>query len=246
MTTEKMTIHKALCELKTLDARITKSIGETEYVFANKHSNDKVNGMTVAAYCDEIKSGYQRVTDLIKRRDAIKRAVVLSNAVTKVTVGGKEYTVAEAIEMKNHGIQMLQTLLKRLERDNRAARNEANQNNGEMLEIRADEYIKSLYGNTDMKNASEDIKKTRADFIAAQTFEIVDPIGIKAEMERLDLPLYTMESKDPLTDFDAVGFTLQYELSYTNILAMLDLAHIPFYAKDRDEHWPLLCLASYR
>lgn len=100
MTTEKMTIHKALCELKTLDARITKCIGETEYVFANKHSNDKVNGMTVAAYCDEIKSGYQRVTDLIKRRDAIKRAVVLSNAVTKVTVGGKEYTVAEAIEMK--------------------------------------------------------------------------------------------------------------------------------------------------
>lgn len=186
MTTEKMTIHKALCELKTLDARITKCIGETEYVFANKHSNDKVNGMTVAAYCDEIKSGYQRVTDLIKRRDAIKRAVVLSNAVTKVTVGGKEYTVAEAIEMKNHGIQMLQTLLKRLERDDRAARNEANQNNGEMLEMRADEYIKSLYGNTDMKNASEDIKKTRADFIAAQTFEIVDPIGIKAEMERLE------------------------------------------------------------
>ncbi len=44
-----------------------------------------------------------------------------------------------------------------------------------------------------------------------------------------------MESKDPLTDFDAVGFTLQYELSYTNILAMLDLAGIPFYSKDRDE-----------
>ena len=53
-------------------------------------------------------------------------------------------------------------------------------------------------------------------------------LDMKAEMERLDLPLYTMESKDPLTDFDAVGFTLQYELSYTNILAMLDLAHIPF------------------
>ena len=65
-------------------------------------------------------------------------------------------------------------------------------------------------------------------------------LDMKAEMERLDLPLYTMESKDPLTDFDAVGFTLQYELSYTNILAMLDLAHIPFYAKDRDEHWPLI------
>ena len=65
-------------------------------------------------------------------------------------------------------------------------------------------------------------------------------LDMKAEMERLGLPLYTMESKDPLTAFDAVGFTLQYELSYTNILAMLDLAGIPFYSKDRDEHWPLI------
>ena len=55
-------------------------------------------------------------------------------------------------------------------------------------------------------------------------------LDMKAEMERLGLPLYTMESKDPLTAFDAVGFTLQYELSYTNILAMLDLAGIPFYS----------------
>ena len=56
-------------------------------------------------------------------------------------------------------------------------------------------------------------------------------LDMKAEMERLGLPLYTMESKDPLTAFDAVGFTLQYELSYTNILAMLDLAGIPFYSR---------------
>ena len=65
-------------------------------------------------------------------------------------------------------------------------------------------------------------------------------LDMKAEMERLQLPLYTMESKDPLTAFDAVGFTLQYELSYTNILAMLDLAGIPFYSKDRDGRWPLI------
>ena len=65
-------------------------------------------------------------------------------------------------------------------------------------------------------------------------------LDMKAEMERLQLPLYTMESKDPLMAFDAVGFTLQYELSYTNILAMLDLAGIPFYSKDRDDRWPLI------
>ena len=65
-------------------------------------------------------------------------------------------------------------------------------------------------------------------------------LDMRAEMQRLGLPLYTLESKDPLTAFDAVGFTLQYELSYTNILAMLDMAGIPLYAADRDERWPLI------
>ena len=65
-------------------------------------------------------------------------------------------------------------------------------------------------------------------------------LDMKAEMERLNLPLYTMESKDPLTAFDAVGFTLQYELSYTNILAMLDLAGIPLHAAERTGLSPLV------
>ena len=65
-------------------------------------------------------------------------------------------------------------------------------------------------------------------------------LDMKAEMERLHIPLYALESKDPLTAFDIVGFTLQYELSYTTILAMLDLGGIPFYAKERDETWPLI------
>lgn len=186
MTSETMTIHKALCELKTLDARITKGIGECVFVFANKTSNTKVSGVPVSEYCEEIKSGYQRVADLLRRRDAIKAAVVQSNAETKVTIGGKEYTVAAAIEMKNNGIPLMQTLLKKMERDNRMARTEASKNNGDMLEARADEYVKSLYGSSDMKNASEEIKKVRSDFIAAQTFEIVDPLDIVTKMEQLE------------------------------------------------------------
>ena len=63
---------------------------------------------------------------------------------------------------------------------------------------------------------------------------------MKAEMERLDIPLYCLESKDPLTDFDIVGFSLEYELCYTNVLAMLRLSGIPLRAADRDEQWPLI------
>ena len=65
-------------------------------------------------------------------------------------------------------------------------------------------------------------------------------LDMKEQMERLNLPLYALESKDKLTDFDIVGFTLQYELSYTTILAMLDMAGIPLRSKDRDESWPLI------
>ena len=213
MTHEKMTVHKALCELKTLDARITKAIQGSTYVFANKHSNAKVSGKTISAYSDEVKSAYQSACDLIARRDAIKRAVTLSNATTKVTIGGQEYTIAEAIEMKNHGIPMQQKLLDKLVKDNRAARKQADENNGEYLEMRADEYVKSLYGNVDMKGASEEIKKVRADFIAAQMMELVDPIGISAEMKRLDETItgFTVEIDAALSVSNALTeITVEY------------------------------------
>ena len=65
-------------------------------------------------------------------------------------------------------------------------------------------------------------------------------VDMKREMEARNIPLYALESKDELRAFDVVGFTLQYELSYTNILAMLDLAHIPFYPSGRGEDMPIL------
>ncbi len=59
-------------------------------------------------------------------------------------------------------------------------------------------------------------------------------------MKTASLPLYALESRRPLAEFDIVGFTLQYELSYTNVLAMLDLAGIPLRSAQRDESWPLV------
>ena len=59
-------------------------------------------------------------------------------------------------------------------------------------------------------------------------------------LRKYDMPLFALESKSPLKDFDFIGFTLQYELCYTNILAMLDLAKIPFRSKDRKQGDPIL------
>lgn len=53
-------------------------------------------------------------------------------------------------------------------------------------------------------------------------------------------PLQSLESSRPLRDFDVIGITLPYELCTTNILTILDLAQIPFYARERDDSYPLL------
>lgn len=59
-------------------------------------------------------------------------------------------------------------------------------------------------------------------------------------MRKEGYPLFSLETKTPVIDFDMVGFTLQYEMSFTNILNMLDLAGIPIFAKDRGEDMPLI------
>lgn len=59
-------------------------------------------------------------------------------------------------------------------------------------------------------------------------------------MREASIPLYGLESKDSLIDFDILGFTLQYEMSYTNILNMLDLSGIPVRASQRGEEFPLV------
>ena len=58
---------------------------------------------------------------------------------------------------------------------------------------------------------------------------------MEKEMRERNIPLYALESGDPITNFDFIGFTLQYELSYTNVLNMLKLADIPIKSKDRTE-----------
>ena len=59
-------------------------------------------------------------------------------------------------------------------------------------------------------------------------------------MRRLGLPLFSIESRTPLCEFDLIGFTLQYELSFTNVLNMLDLGGVPILAADRLEGSPLV------
>lgn len=59
-------------------------------------------------------------------------------------------------------------------------------------------------------------------------------------MRKNNIPLFALESRDPIKDFDFIGFTLQYEMSYTNMLNMLDLAGVPLRSADRKDLSPLV------
>ena len=190
MTTEKMTIHKALAELKTMDDRIAKAIRDNTYVLAVKHSAEKINGKTVANFKEDMRSGYQKVTDLIARRDAMKRAVVLSNATTKVKVGDTEYTVAEAIEMKNHGMEFRSALLRQMNAAYVTAQNELARNGGEALEKKAEQYVLAVIAaqpkDSKMSVDSEAMKALRKTYIENNTYDLVDPMDIAKVIEALD------------------------------------------------------------
>ena len=65
-------------------------------------------------------------------------------------------------------------------------------------------------------------------------------VDMEQQLRENNVPLFTLESKTPLSEFDIVAFSLQYELSYTNVLNMLNLAGIPLFAKDRNEDHPII------
>jgi hypothetical protein len=59
-------------------------------------------------------------------------------------------------------------------------------------------------------------------------------------MRERNIPLFALESQDPIKNFDFLGITLQYEMCYTNILQVLELSQIPIYAKDRTDQDPIV------
>ena len=65
-------------------------------------------------------------------------------------------------------------------------------------------------------------------------------IDLDKIMREQNIPLFALESQDPIKEFDFLGITIQYEMCYTNILQVLDLSQIPLYAKDRTKAHPIV------
>lgn len=190
MTTKQITIHAALGELKKLGQRIDKSIYGSDFIGTMKLSADKVNNtvMTKDDFTISCASNYQSITDLIALRDKIKSAIVLSNATTKLTVGEKEMTVAEAIEYKT-SIEFKKDLLHRMKTQYREAVALVNRYN-ERVEENLDAQVSNLAGKDSNKaNLSGYMEEYRKQ----NSWTVVDPLNLKAKIDVLE---------EEITDFE--------------------------------------------
>lgn len=189
---KKLSIHRALTELKMLNHRIEAATNEVSAVLANRKSNSKINGVEIQEYEKQMQSSYDKVVSLIDYRNRIKSLVVESNAKTKVTVGKEEMTVAEAIERKQ-SIQFEKKLLGVMQHQYRSAINMVAKEN-DALPAKLETYLINILGNKD-KQSPEEVKLHTETFMKRNEYELIDPMNVKKKMEALNSRIEEFESE---------------------------------------------------
>ena len=181
----KISITEALNELKLYDSKIMKAIANAKLASAAKKSSDKVGVVTKEDFEERAKASYQSVTDLIANRNALKSAIVKSNAVTEVTINGKTMTVAEAIERKN-SIDYDVTLLNEMKKQYVTATDTVNKEN-KKVDNKVDELLSTLIGkDSDKKISKEDQEAIEKPYREKNEYEFIDPISIYDKMLKLE------------------------------------------------------------
>lgn len=181
----KISITEALNELKLYDSKIRKAIANATFCGSAKKSADKVGVVKKEEFDERAKASYQSVTDLIANRNALKSAIVKSNAETMITVDGKIMTRAEGIERKN-SIEYEEDLLIEMKKQYVTATASVEKEN-KKVDSKVDELIATLVGKDSTKQLSPDdqaaVEKPYRD---KNEFEFIDPIGIFDKMIALE------------------------------------------------------------
>ena len=192
-----MSITQALAELKLLDKRIQKSLDHVTWAQVKTKSHP----VDTEKFSKSVQAEYQSFIDLVKRRDAIKRAVVTSNATTRVKVADWEGTVAEAIEYKT-SILYKRRLLDILRMQLLTAKDQF-QEQQEAVDARLEKLLHSELGK-DVKTSPETITALTNTFRENNKVELVDP---------LDLAVRTQALEDEIESFET---NVDWVLSETN------------------------------
>ena len=204
---ERITVTRALAELKLLDSRINNAIMSAKFVDGYKKKDGKTSMMKTPDEAEKgILADYQSITDLISRRTKIKSAVLVSNATTKVTIKGVEYSVVEAIDKKN-SIVYSKNLLTKM-RHQYANMLTLSQNAQVSLEKQVSEMLTANLSSAS-KNTKEDYDIIAKPLIEANQINLIDPLNLKEKIEELENDITGFESE--------VDFTLSESNAKTEI-----------------------------
>lgn len=189
---EKMLVTQGLNELKTLDSRINRAIRNSSFVASAKTSEKKVTPyITKEDFIKEAKSAIDSIGDLIKRREAIKNAIVESNAKTHIEICGETYSVAKVIDMKN-SISYKKFLLNTMKQQLADSQLEVERHNRAM-EQKIDNLVATVYGK-ETKGKTEDYDSIVIPYREREEYSLVDPIGIVDKIDELEKFIEEFES----------------------------------------------------
>jgi hypothetical protein len=196
-----MSITRALAELKLLNSRIEASVSQ-KFIIGHKKSAKKVDNINTAEeFSQKAKANYQRVVDLIDRRKKIKSAIVASNAVTKLKVGDKEMTVAEAIERKE-SIKYDQMLLNSMQSQFNSTMGQIIVQN-DAVQRNLDSIILTTYGKETNKDTKKDeIAVISNGYLEQNQYVALDALKLsdKIEVLKRDIEDFTMNCDFSLSE----------------------------------------------
>ena len=213
MTTEKMTIVSALSELKVLNSRISEEIATATFCDVNKHVMRTLKGKGLNDARAEMQGSYDKITALINRNNAIKKAVTKANAETYVKIGDEQMTIAEAIYMKQTGIELMRQLLMVMTSQYTKARTTIERNNGDALTQNCEAYIVKLFGAGDNKSVSADIEAAKAKYIEENTVDLIEGVDTAKAIETLKNKIDTFEANVDAA-ITVANATTTIEISY--------------------------------
>lgn len=182
---EKMLVTQALNELSLLDSRIQRETNQALFIVAAKTHEKKVTpNVTKEDFNKNVQASYQSIMDLIKRRDAIKKAIVASNAVTEVEINGEKMTVASAIELKT-SIEYEAGLLRVMKNQQEKAKSDVSLQNIR-LEDKIDNFISQNISGKESKAKKEDYEALVEPIRTAGEYSLVDPLNIDEKIRELE------------------------------------------------------------
>jgi len=206
MTKQKMTIHRALSELKLIDSKIEKHI--YEIVPSGIYQKGKLinNYVKEEDFSASAKSKFDSVNDLIARKNAIKSAIVEANGVTKVKISEKEMTIADAINFKAV-VKFKKKLIETLKARQQQAVAQLNQQNA-IVEQNVQRILEATFGKENVKAGKDDVESVRKPYMDANEFHLFDPLKVAEKVEAMEKEVgdFEMEVDAVLSEINAVTF----------------------------------------